>query len=127
METTLTKQLILFVALIPLFVMSGCKKLNIEKEIRIDIGTQFQNDFVTIKLDDYVVFSDSVSTNPILGVSEILIFDYPIGQYEISVKVNGVEKKDHFRHKQDRFIYLSLEESTSQICISYPAEKFVYD
>lgn len=127
MKTNFVKKLIFLFALIPVLVVNGCKKLDIEKELRIDIGTQFQNDFVTIKLDNNVIFSDSVNTNPILGVSKILIIDYPIGKYEISVNVNGIEKKDKVRHKKNRFIYISFDKPSSEISISYPAEKYVYD
>jgi hypothetical protein len=127
MKTNFVKKLIFLLALIPVLVVYGCKKLDIEKELRIDIGTQFQNDFVTIKLDDNIVFSDSVSTNPILGVSKILIIDYPIGKYDISVNVNGIEKTDKVRHKKNRFIYISFDKPTSVINISYPTEKYVYD
>lgn len=112
---------------VPVLVVNGCKKLDIEKELRIDIGTQFQNDFVTIKLDDKIIFSDSVSTNPILGVSEIIIIDYPIGKYDISVNVNGIEKTDKFRHKKNQFIYISYDQNTSEITIAYPDEKYTYD
>ena len=108
-------------------VINGCKKLDIEKELRIDLGTHFQNDFVTVKLDDNVIFSDSVSTNEILGVSKVLILDYPIGNYDISVNVNGIEKTDKVRHKKNRFIYISFDKSTSEINISYPTEKYVYE
>jgi len=127
MKTNFIKKLIFLFALIPVLVVNGCKKLDIEKELRIDIGTQFQNEFVTIKLDNNVIFSDNVSTNPILGVSKILIFDYPIGKYEISVNVNGIEKKDKVRHKKNRFIYISFDKPSSEISISCPAEKYVYD
>lgn len=106
MKTNFVKKLIFLFVLIPLLVINGCKKLDIEKELRIDIGAQFQNDFVTIKLDNDVIFSDSVSTNPILGISKILIFDYPIGKYEISVNVNGIEKRNKVRHKNNRYIYI---------------------
>ena len=127
MKANFIKKLIFLFALIPVLVVNGCKKLDIEKELRIDIGTQFQNEFVTIKLDNNVIFSDNVSTNPILGVSKILIFDYPIGKYEISVNVNGIEKKDKVRHKKNRFIYISFDKPSSEISISCPAEKYVYD
>ena len=127
MKINFVKKLIFLFALIPVLLVNGCKKLDIEKELRIDIGTQFQNDFVTVKLDDNIIFSDSVSTNPILGVSKILIIDYPIGKYDISVNVNGIEKTDKVRHKKNRFIYISFDKSTSAISISYPTEKYVYD
>lgn len=48
---------LLLLTLSILFISFSCKKLKIEKELRIDIGTQFQNDVVTIKLDDDVIFS----------------------------------------------------------------------
>jgi hypothetical protein len=66
MKTNFVKKFIFLFALISLLVVNGCKKLDIEKKLRIDIGTQFQNDVVTIKLDNDVIFSDSVSTNPML-------------------------------------------------------------
>lgn len=118
---------LLLLTLSILFISFSCKKLKIEKELRIDVGTQFQNDVVTIKLDDDVVFSGSVSTNTVLGVSEILTFNYPIGQYHISVIVNGVEKTSKFKHKKNRFIYISYEKQTSDITISFPNEKYIYD
>jgi hypothetical protein len=106
---------------------AGCKKLDIERELRIDIGSFYQNDFVSIQLDDNVVFSDSVSTNAILGVAEILVFEYPIGKYEITVNVNGTIKKEKFRHNEDRFVYISFDKPSSEITISYPSEKYVYE
>lgn len=127
MKTNFVKKLILLFALIPLMGGVGCKKLDIEKELRIDLGTQFQNDFVTIKLDNDVIFSDSVSTNPILGVAKILNIDYPVGKYEISVIVNGIIKTDTFRHKNNRFVYISYDQTTSAITIKYPDEKYTYD
>lgn len=105
----------------------GCKKLNIEKELRIDLGTSFQNDFVTIALDNNVVFADSVTTNPILGVAKVVVLNQPIGNYTISVKVNGVEKADKFKHKKDRYIYVSFDKANADITISYPKEKSIYD
>ena len=107
--------------------INGCKKLGIEEELRIDIGTYFQDDFVTIKMDDNVIFSDSISTNSVLGVSKILVFDYPIGKCEITVDVNGISKKEFFRHKKDRFIYISFTKENSDVSIIYPGEKYVYE
>jgi hypothetical protein len=127
MKTIFVKKLIFLFALISVLFVNGCKKLDIEKELRIDIGTQFQNDFVIVKLDDNIIFSDSVSTNPILGFSKIITIDYPIGRYDISVNVNGIEKTDRVRHKKNRFIYISFDKSTSVINISYPKEKYVYN
>jgi hypothetical protein len=127
MKANLLNKFISILALIPLLVFNGCKKLDIKKELRIDIGTQFTNDFVIIRLDNIIIFSDSVNTNPILGVAKVLIIDYPIGKYEISVNVNGIEKKDTFRHKKNRFIYISFDKPTSVIGISYPTEKYGYD
>ncbi len=109
------------------FIFMGCKKLNIEKELRIDLGNQFNKEFVIIKLDDKVIFSDSATSNPLLGVAEVLVFDYPIGRYEISVTINGIEKKEHFRHKKNRFVYISFDRSSSEITITYPDEKYMYD
>ena len=127
MKTNFVKKFIFLFALISLLVVNGCKKLDIEKELRIDIGRQFQNDVVTIKLDNDVIFLDSVSTNPILGVSKILKFDYPIGKYEMSVNVNGIEKRNKVRHKNNLYIYISFDKTSSEISITYPTEKYVYD
>ncbi|MFN5630020.1 MAG: hypothetical protein ACK48W_12130, partial [Bacteroidota bacterium] len=61
--TTLTSIKFFILNLIILAILlCGCKKLNIEKELRIDLGTQFQNEMVIIKLDNSVIFSDSVRT-----------------------------------------------------------------
>jgi hypothetical protein len=127
MKINFLKSSFFLLALIPVLVVNGCKKRDIEQELRIDIGTLFQNEFVIIKLDDNIVFSDSVSTNPILGVSKILTIDYPIGKYDISVNVNGIEKTDKFSHEKNRFIYISFDKPTSVINISYPTEKYLYD
>ncbi len=112
---------------IGLLMTFGCKKLNSKKELRIDIGTQFQNDFVVIKLDNKQIFSDSVTTNNTIGNSKILTFDYPTGSYDISVMINGIEKSDKFRHKKNRYILISFNKSSSEITISYPKEKYEYD
>jgi len=125
MKTNLYFSVMIFIFLGTL--INGCKKLGIEEELRIDIGTYFQDDFVTIKMDDNVIFSDSISTNSVLGVSKILVFDYPIGKYEITVDVNGISKKEFFRHKKNRFIYISFKKENSDVSIIYPEEKYVYE
>jgi hypothetical protein len=127
MKTIFKKVIIPFWVLSITFTIFGCKKLDIEKELRIDIGTQFNNDYVSIKLDDNEVFSGNVSTNSLLGVGEILIFDYPIGRYELTVNINGIETKEKFRHKKNRFVYISFDKASSEITIIYPDEKYVYD
>ncbi len=121
------KTTFLFLAVSILLISVGCKKCNVKQELRIDIGTQFQNDFVTVKLDNKVVFSENVSTNPSLGVAEILTFDYPVGRYDISVSVNGLVKTDKFKHEKNRFVYISFDKQASTIDIVYPAEKYFYD
>lgn len=126
MKAINVKSILLILVFIQIFAL-GCKKLNIEKELRIDIGKGFQNDFVTIKLDNNVVFSDTVSTNQMLGVSKILKFDYPTGKYEISVSINGDVKEDKFRHTNNRFVYISYNKSSSLIEITYPEEMYIYD
>lgn len=127
MKTNFVKKLIFLFMLIPVLVINGCKKLDIEEELRIDIGTQFQNDFVRVKLDGDIIFSDTVSTNPIIGVSKVITIDYPIGKCDISVNVNGIEKKDKFRHEKNRFVYISYDQNTPVITIAYPSEKYIYD
>lgn len=121
------KTKILLLALSLFFISFGCKKLNPKKELRIDLGTHFNNDLVTIELDNRIVFSDSVSTNNILSVAKILKYNYPVGKTTISVHVNGVVKTSKFKHQQDRFIHISYDKQTSDIRIIYPAEKYVYD
>ena len=121
------KKNILFIALSILFISFSCKKLNIKKDLRIDLGTHFQNDFVTIKLDNHVVFSETVSTNPVLGVAKVVNLDYPIGKYEISVTVNGKEKTDKVRHQKNRYIYISYDKSSSDIQITYPKDRYIYE
>ncbi|OFX45371.1 MAG: hypothetical protein A2046_06570 [Bacteroidetes bacterium GWA2_30_7] len=127
MKTISKKLSTLLFILILVFIFIGCKKLNIEKELRIDIGTQFNNDYVIIKLDNKVIFSDSVYTSQTLGVAKILVFDHPVGRYEISVNINGVETKESFRHKKNRFIYIAFDKISSKITIIYPDEKYIYD
>lgn len=127
MKTTFSKNHFLIFACSLVFITAGCKKLNLNKELRIDMGAHFQNDLVTISLDDEVIFSDTVTTNHVLGVAKILNFDHPIGEYTITVNVDDVEKSDVFRHKTDRFIYISYDESASKINITYPNEKYFYD
>ena len=121
------KTKIFLLALSLFFISFGCKKLNPKKELRIDLGTHFNNDLVTIKLDDKITFSDSVSTNAILSVAKILTYNYPVGKTKISVTVNGVEKTSNFKHQKDRFIYISYDKETSDINIVYPANKYIYD
>lgn len=120
------KPILLILVFIQVFAV-GCKKLNIEKELRIDIGSGFQNDFVTIKLDNNIVFSDTVSTNQMLGMSKILKFNYPTGKYDISVSINGSVKEDKFRHTNNRFVYISYNQSSSSLEITYPEEMYIYD
>jgi len=127
MKQIFKKYLIPFCLLSIIIILSGCKKFNIEKELRIDIGTQFNNDSVIIKLDDDEVFSGNVFTNQIIGVGEILVFNHPIGCYEITVNINGIELKEKFRHKKNRFIYIAFDKASSKITITYPDEKYVYD
>ena len=127
MKVIIIKAMVPFYMLSMTLIVIGCKKLDIDRELRIDIGTHFNNDNVSIKLDDDEIFTGNVSTNQIFGVGEILTFNYPIGRYEITVNVNGIETKEKFRHKKDRFVYIHYDKVISKITISYPDEKYVYD
>lgn len=127
MKLSFSKKLIFLFLLITSFITYGCKKLSIDKELRIDMTSQFQNDLVTIKLDKDVVFSDTVRTSSTLGVAKIIKLDYPIGKYEISVNVNGVEQTDKFRHKHGRYINISYNRTSAAISITYPDELNTYD
>lgn len=127
MKTNFVKIHLFLFGLCLVFFSMGCKKLNIEKECRIDIGAYFEKDFVIIKLDDEIIFSDSVNTSALLGVAEILKIEYPIGKYEISVNVNGIEKVERFRHKDNCFIYISFDNTSSEIKITFPSERYIYD
>lgn len=117
MKTNFKEKFTFLFVLSLVFILVGCKKLNIEKELRIDVGTHFQNDFVIVKLDDKVIFSDTVNTNHILGVAKIIVFNHPIGRHQISVNVNGIETIEGFRHKNNRFIYISFDKISSKITI----------
>jgi len=127
MQKNRSKKHFIIILLFCLPLLSACKKLGIEKELRIDLGTNFENDYVKIQLDDDVIFSDYATTNQTIGMVRSFVFDYPIGKYELSVAINGIEKTEKFRHKKDRFVYISFDRNTSNISIDYPDEKYVYD
>jgi len=127
MKKSINRILFLIIIICVTILSSGCKKLDIKKELRIDIGSYFKDDYVEIKLDNELIFSDTVSTSAILAVGETLIFDYPIGRYEISVNVNGTEIRDKFRHKKNCFVYIKYIKESSEITIIYPEEYILYE
>lgn len=110
-----------------LFINSSCKKLNIEKNLCIDIGTGFQNDFLTIKLDNKILFSDIANTNSVIGVAKQLEVKQPIGKYNLTININGIDKVEKFKHKKNRIINVSFDRKYSDIIITYPSEKYAID
>lgn len=114
-------------SLLILLFTSSCHKMNVKEELRIDLGTQFQSDDVAIKLDGKTIYSKTITTISILGISEIITLQHPVGRCKLSVNVNGKIVKDQFIHQKDRFIYISYQKPTETISITYPAEKYIYD
>ena len=104
-----------------------CNNATLEEELRIDLGVNYDNDSVSIAIDDYEIFSGIVSTNHALGVGEIIVANHPTGRHKLTVDVNGTISSDNFRHKKGRFIYIEFDKATSKITISYPGEGYFYD
>jgi len=118
---------VIFSILLLLLLFGSCKKLNIKQELRIDLGSNFSNQHVKIKLDNELIFSQNISTNQMNGFAEIINLDYAIGKYKISVNVGGIEVMDKFRHKKDRFIKIDFDPTAQNVLISYPKDKIFYN
>lgn len=106
--------------------LSGCKKMGIKKRLRIDIDVHFKNNFVQLKLDDDLIFSDTTSTDNTIGFAESLTFNYPIGRYKLTVTVDGHEKSLKFRHKT-KGTFIAISYSEPEIKITFPAQEYYYD
>ncbi len=118
-------QISLFILL--LFSLISCKKLSSDSELRINLGSQFQNDWVKVKLDNELLLADTITTNEVLGVAQVIQNDYPKGKYQLTVEVNGQTVSEKFRHKKNRFIVVNYSKSHETITIEYPSEKYTYD
>lgn len=127
MKSTIIKKLILPLVLISALLVQGCKKNRTQEELQIDLAAIFQDDFVTITLDGNQIFSDTISTNAIVGVAEIIKLNYPIGKLDLNVNVNGVSKTQKYTHKVNGYIVIGFNESASDISITYPKAKILYD
>ena len=53
--------------------ITGCEKVGIKRKLSIAMMSYFDKDFVEIKLDDALVFSDTISTS---GLSSNSSFNY---------------------------------------------------
>lgn len=121
MKTTQT----LFV-LFALLLLVGCGKIGFKQDLRIDIGAIFNNDEVTVQLDDETVFTGTVTTDEILGFAKILTLKAKKGKRKLVVTVNGVEKTERFNQQKGTVIYIG-KKGASEILITFPEKPYDYD
>lgn len=127
MKNLLTLKYFLLLLVACTFVLTSCKKDGNEKKLRIDIGPKFTNELVILKLNNEEIFAKKILTNSYYDVTRILKFYYSKGAYELSVSVDGIEKKLKFKHKRETYIYLTYDKNSGEISIEFPKEKYNYD
>ncbi len=99
----------------------GCKKINKSEDLRIDLISNFENDLVTIKLDQEEIFSKYVTTNSLDGFAEIIIVNIPKGRYQLTIKINSSEAETKFKHEAGRYIRICYENSSAEHDSEYGA------
>lgn len=107
-------------------VLSSCKKINQKTDLRIDLLSQFEDDYVILKLDDETIFSDYVTTSPLLGVGEIIVLNRAKDKYKLFISINGMEVDEKFKHKEGMYLVIRYDDP-STISLDFPEEYFVYD
>lgn len=107
-------------------VLSSCKKFNQKTDLRIDLVSQFQDDYVILKLDNETIFSDYVTTNLIIGVGEIITHNCAEGKYKLSVSINGTEVEEKIKHKEGMYVVVGYNDQSS-ISLDFPEEYYAYD
>lgn len=75
------------------FTLFGCRDiepgLDTPREVRLDFQSFFNEDFVTASLDGLQVYSDTVTTNPRVGLASNTTLTLTNVRHEISVIVNN--------------------------------------
>ena len=108
--------------------ISGCKKMGIKRKLSIAMMSFFDKDFVQIKLDDALVFSDTVSTSGLGSNSASISLNYPIGKYKLTITINGTKISAKFRHKtKGTYIEVDYSKANSSITVSYPDKPSVIE
>jgi hypothetical protein len=107
-------------------VLSSCKKINQKTDLRIDLVSQFEDDYVILKLDDETIFSDYVTTNHLLGFGEIIVLNRAKGKYKLSISINGNKVEEKFKHTEGMYLVIRYNDP-STISLDFPEEYFVYD
>ena len=90
------------------------------------MDVHFKNNFVELKLDDNIVFSDTISTDYTLSSAESLTLNYPIGRYNLSISVDGNEKELKFRHKT-KGTFIAISYNAPEINVKFPTQEYYYD
>ena len=114
----------LFIILFGL-IFSSCKKIEQKTDLRIDLKTHFEDDYVILKLDDETIFSDYVSTDYISGFGEIIVINHKKGEYKLSISINGHVKEEIFNHNEGMYIVIRFDDP-STISLEFPDEYFIY-
>jgi len=99
----------------------SCKKINKSEDLRIDLISKFENDLVTLKLDQEEIFSQYVTTDPFDGLSEIIIVNVPKGKYELTIIINSFEVETKFKHEAGRYIRICYENNSPEHDSEYRA------
>lgn len=125
---TKTKNLSLLLVVCIGISLSGCKKMGIKRKLTIAMMSYFKADFVQLKLDDNLVFSDTVSTSGLSSNSASVSLNYAVGKYKLMVIINGKEVSEKFRHKmKGSYIEISYSQSNGSIVITHPDKPSVIE
>lgn len=123
---TRKKIILMFYTIVSIFY--GCDKQDSEKEqLIINLEETFNEDLVKINLDNITVFSETVNTDHSLGLAKGILFDYPLGDTELTISIGNVVKKVQFVHKKNKYITIGFDKSNSEININYPVVRPLYD
>lgn len=73
---------------------NGPATLEYKRAFEIHLQSYFRGESVRIEMDGQPLFNKAVTTNPVLGLAEIINLEKPVGEHHIKVVVNDAEERE---------------------------------
>ncbi len=101
---------------------------TLAKMCEIHLQSWFSQTRVEVFVDHARLFGDTVSSNPIVGLSKVIPVQIANGPHSLRVVVSDTVSKDSSFTIQDTlFIGVSYDQKESQIYFFYSRDRFWYD
>lgn len=94
----------------------------------MNLQGNFNQDSITIFLDNQQIFSKQVTTNNLLGLADVVApISKESGSHQLKIEMNGISTAENFNLQSALYVGINFNPTTKKFELIYSKEPFLYD